>query len=437
MKLQSFFIIETYFFFEKLHEAFNFFAEFQNYAVVKQRTKKNFKTNEIFKIYFRCDRGDKPKDIKHDRKRKYAVIRLIDCSFFCFALNKVDVSWILIFWDEAHNHEFTSENFHSALKKMTMTIHVKIFIETQIKTQTISFQILTTLRFQNDNCILKKKDIYNEKTAIRHNILDFFFFMQFLVQNLKRDNWYSEYQMIDEFHEFIHLFFTKENTLKMLKNNSKVLLMNCIYKINKFKLSLLIIVEQIFMSSTFYTEFAFISKKQEADYVWTLIFFKKYLTHMKIFLLEVLMTDRKLNLIQIIKRIFFATNHLLCIWHVNKNVLTNCKSTFIFTETWKKFYSMWNNVLQTKIVKAFEWVWNQLKNEYSEKYSELVDYLINTWIRPFAKKIIKCYISEIRHFMNTTTSRFEGAYRMLKQQLGFFIEDLKMMIDEIKMLLMN
>ena len=73
--------------------------------------------------------------------------------------------------------------------------------------------------------------------------------------------------MIDEFHEFIHLFFTKENTLKMLKNNSKVLLMNCIYKINKFKLSLLIIVEQIFMSSTFYTEFAFISKKQEADYV--------------------------------------------------------------------------------------------------------------------------------------------------------------------------
>ena len=73
--------------------------------------------------------------------------------------------------------------------------------------------------------------------------------------------------MIDQFHELTHLFFTKKNILKLLKNNSEVLLMNCIYKINKFKFSLLIIVEQIFMSSTFYAEFAFISKKQKANYV--------------------------------------------------------------------------------------------------------------------------------------------------------------------------
>lgn len=81
MELQPPLIIENYFFFEKLIQVFNFFAEFQDYAMIKQRTKKNPKINEIFKIYFRCDRCDKPKNIKHDRKQKHTAIRLINCFF--------------------------------------------------------------------------------------------------------------------------------------------------------------------------------------------------------------------------------------------------------------------------------------------------------------------------------------------------------------------
>lgn len=99
---------------------------------------------------------------------------------------------------------------------------------------------------------------------------------------------------------------------------------------------------------------------------------------MEMSLPEVLVTDREMSLIQVIEQVFSATKHLLCIWHVNKNVLINCKSTFIFTEEWEEFYSNWNNVLQAKTVEAFEWAWNQLKNEYFQEYSELVDYLINT-----------------------------------------------------------
>lgn len=157
----------------------------------------------------------------------------------------------------------------------------------------------------------------------------------------------------------------------------------------------------------------------------------------KIFLPEILMIDREMSLIRIIKRIFFATNHLLCIWHVNKNVLTNCKSAFLFIETWEEFYSMWNNVLRTKTEKTFEWVWDQLKKKYFIEYFQLIEYLINTWIRPFVRKITKCYISAIRHFMNITTSRSKNAHRVLKQKLRFSNEDLKMIIDAVELLLMN
>lgn len=267
MELQSPFIIGIYFFLEELTKALNSFAGFQGYAIVKQRTKKNSKTNEVFKVYFRCDRGGKSEDIEHGRKRKHAAIRLIDCPFSCFALNKVDVGWILILRDGSHNHESTSEGFHPALRKMVMTISIKTSIETQIKAQATFFQILTILRLQNADCILKKRDIYNEKAAICRKTLGPFSSMQFFVQNLDRVNWYLDYQTIIEFHKLTHLFFTEESTVDMLKNNSEVLLMDCTYKINKFKLPLLVIVGQIFMGSTFYAGFVFISKEQELDYV--------------------------------------------------------------------------------------------------------------------------------------------------------------------------
>lgn len=52
----------------------------------------------------------------------------------------------------------------------------------------------------------------------------------------------------------------------MLKNNSKMLLINCIYKINKYKFLFLIIVGHITLNITFYVEFAFVVKKQKKDF---------------------------------------------------------------------------------------------------------------------------------------------------------------------------
>jgi hypothetical protein len=72
--------------------AVNNHAESQDYAVVKQRIKKNLKIDQVIKIYLRCDREEKSKLKFHEQKRKHSFTRLVKCSFSCFALNKVDVS---------------------------------------------------------------------------------------------------------------------------------------------------------------------------------------------------------------------------------------------------------------------------------------------------------------------------------------------------------
>lgn len=93
-----------------------------------------------------------------------------------------------MFRNKSHNHEITNENSHSVLKKLIMTFDIQSFIATQFKAQTIFFQIMIFLRFQNDDYILEKKNIYNAKTMIRRKTLSFFIFMQYFFQYLNRNN---------------------------------------------------------------------------------------------------------------------------------------------------------------------------------------------------------------------------------------------------------
>jgi hypothetical protein len=77
---------------EALILTINQHVESEDYAVVKQRFKKSLKTDQVVKIYLRCDREEKSNDKLHEQKRKHSFTRLVNCFFFCFALNKADVN---------------------------------------------------------------------------------------------------------------------------------------------------------------------------------------------------------------------------------------------------------------------------------------------------------------------------------------------------------
>ena len=65
---------------------------------------------------------------------------------------------------------------------------IMISINTQFRAQTIFFQIINSLRLENDDYIFKIKNIYNVKQIIRLKNLDFLSLMQFFFRNLERDN---------------------------------------------------------------------------------------------------------------------------------------------------------------------------------------------------------------------------------------------------------
>ncbi|CAG8631377.1 4188_t:CDS:2 [Cetraspora pellucida] len=100
---------------------------------------------------------------------------------------------------------------------------------------------------------------------------------------------------------------------------------------------------------------------------------------------KVFVTDCKLALIHAIHNIFPNSKNILCRWHVEKNILTKCKES-----------------------------WLPLKESF-----------ISTWVDHYL------------HLDNTTISRVEGSYLVLKKYFQILMGNLNIVYEKISLLLEN
>ena len=115
---------------------------------------------------------------------------------------------------------------------------------------------------------------------------------------------------------------------KILKYNYKVLLINATNKTNKYKMPLIIISGIMPLNTSYYFAFAFISKETFEVYKWLLKCVKDLYEYLDIPDPDVILTNAQNNLIQTITIVYPLTSHLLCLWHINKNVVVHCKKWF-------------------------------------------------------------------------------------------------------------
>ncbi len=108
----------------------------------------------------------------------------------------------------------------------------------------------------------------------------------------------------------------------MCQTFGTVFFLDCTYKTNKFGMPLLNVVDITSTYATFNAGFAFLHAENEEAYAWVLEQFSKVVTP------KVLCTDRELALMNGIARVFPGCHNILCCWHINKNILANCKTRF-------------------------------------------------------------------------------------------------------------
>jgi len=119
---------------------------------------------------------------------------------------------------------------------------------------------------------------------------------------LKHEFWFWQYKK-NEFNKIIKLFFNWLSCHDMLICNSKILIMNCIYKINHYKMLLLIIIKVIALNIFFFVEFCFMTVEKTVNYMWVLKQLKLLYIKFNLFDSTVILIDYKQDLINILQSI--------------------------------------------------------------------------------------------------------------------------------------
>ena len=150
-----------------------------------------------------------------------------------------------------------------------MTDEIKQNIEQQFKIQITFATIFISFRLSDndsENFLFKSKNIYNARTAIRKRALSLLTSIQALLKFLDQTKYYLQYEK-NEADQITRLFFFKNFFQQILSVNLEILLMNCIYKINKYRLSLLVICDVTTINTIFYVIFCFLSSEYIENYV--------------------------------------------------------------------------------------------------------------------------------------------------------------------------
>jgi len=141
-------------------------------------------------------------------------------------------------------------------------------------------------------------------------------------------------------------------------------------------------------------DFCFLAEENLEFYTWALEFFHLVISVHNITLPEVLITDRKLALMNAIAQVFPNSTHMLCTWHIEKNILTNASQLIKDQDLVHNILSHWAKLIRistpSKIYSSF--------SRFSAIYSrDFMEYVEKTWI-PLAPQFINAWTKTVTHF---------------------------------------
>jgi len=182
-------------------------------------------------------------------------------------------------------------------------------------------------------------------------------------------------------------------------------------------------------NTTFFSCGAFLTAEREADYIWAMQQFATLFEGLS--LPSTLVTDRELALMNAIHTVFPHSVNLLCVWHIQKNVMARCRKEFANQELWQEFQGHLSRLFKSQSAGTFEAAWNEFRAKFGLD-SQPVQYIQSRWM-PYKTHFISAWADEYLHLGETNTSRVEGSHSLLKRYLQTSTGDLKTMVERCSM----
>ncbi|KAK9668099.1 hypothetical protein RND81_13G035300 [Saponaria officinalis] len=234
------------------------------------------------------------------------------CPFRLKGIAQPDGTWKLFVHNGVHNHKLVE-------KDEILNDKVKEIILRMTASQVPVANILIELA--NQNYKVTKKQVYNvrarEKTKLRENRTSSEQLLKF-----SRDHGYLHFHQTipgkkKGTRELPDVLFAHPDSIILLKHYSFVLLADCTYQTNKYKMPLLEIIGVTPVNKNFSVFYGFLENEKETAYDWAFKCIREVLdTYEKI----VFVTDREKALINAIENYFPNAIDLLCRRHTEKDV---------------------------------------------------------------------------------------------------------------------
>ncbi|OAE32239.1 hypothetical protein AXG93_1089s1040 [Marchantia polymorpha subsp. ruderalis] len=224
-------------------------------------------------------------------------------------------------------------------------------------------QILSTLRAEDPSLFAISKTVYNAKAKQRFEVLAGRSPIQALLDELQGSNYRFNVEC-NSCGNVQRLFFAHPDSIAMAIRYSNVLLMDCTYKTNRFRMPLLVVIGRTGHNMSFFVAFAFLEGENSAEYIWALTQLKNLFDggHFP----AVLVIDADLALENAMSAFLPECRHLFCIWHINKNVLAKRKKFIRDGEYGERFMNAWAAICRASTPTEFDTLWEKMRADFKD-----------------------------------------------------------------------
>jgi hypothetical protein len=213
---------------------------------------------------------------------------------------------------------------------------------------------------QTSVSLATQQDIYNQIAVAKRDSFEGQSSIHALASQMEKEGFWCRIQLGQD-GRVTAVFFAHPDSLLYLEAYPDVLLLDCTYKTNKYKMPLLDIIGVDACQRSFCIAFAFLSGEAEQDYSWALEHLVEMYKASKARLPSVVLTDRCLACIGAVSIHLPLAYSLLCLWHVNKAIIQHCQPAFMLAcqvatpssesssqleaDRWREFYQHWHLII--------------------------------------------------------------------------------------------
>ncbi|XP_012832655.1 PREDICTED: uncharacterized protein LOC105953529 [Erythranthe guttata] len=173
----------------------------------------------------------------------------------------------------------------------------------------------------NPDTVAALRDVYNESQRIKREKMKGKTVIQHLWYELSESG-YNKWHRTNPAGDAVQdVMFAHPDSIKLLQLFPYVILMDCTYKTNRYEMPLLEIIGVTPVGRNFTIAVAFMSREDEDIYAWTLRCLRDILPIG--IEPEVILTNRELGLLKALPNVFPHSHHMLCLYHINRNVEAN------------------------------------------------------------------------------------------------------------------